>query len=278
MAQCERGEQLASAVQERIGGDHERAGSQLGQGCEDLFELTLGAGSKDMKLQLADSRRRLQLPDEGLREGWARGVDEHRDAGGRRHDLMEQFELLGSQFDVQIADAGCVAAWAVEAGNEPEFDRIDADTEDNRNCCCRFLGGQRAGRARRNNHGDLATDQIGGSGRQSGILAIPVALDGYVSSLMIAEFIQTLVERAQAAHERVGQHKETDQRQRRLLGARRHRPRRRTTKQGNKLAPFQFVELHTMPRKPVAGQNTEMARGQRDFKTRLDTSVKSIVR
>src|SRR3954462_11428997 len=96
VAQCERGKQFAPAVQEWIGGDHERAGSQLCQGCKNRIEITLGAGLKDMKPQFAFFRRQFQLPHERLCKGGTRWINEKSYAGGRRHHFVEQFELLRS--------------------------------------------------------------------------------------------------------------------------------------------------------------------------------------
>jgi hypothetical protein len=44
--QC--GELLGPAIEDCIGADHESAGSQLGQGCEDRIEIAFGAGMQDL--------------------------------------------------------------------------------------------------------------------------------------------------------------------------------------------------------------------------------------
>jgi hypothetical protein len=59
---CRQHHQLfASAVEERIGADDERAGIQLDEGGEDAFEFVLGAGLQDMELYPFRLRRHLNL-------------------------------------------------------------------------------------------------------------------------------------------------------------------------------------------------------------------------
>ena len=47
MARRQRDELLAPAVEERIGGEDERAGMQLHEGCESCVDLAFGAGLQD---------------------------------------------------------------------------------------------------------------------------------------------------------------------------------------------------------------------------------------
>ena len=61
VANRQRGELFAPADEECIGADHERAGSQLDQGCEDRIEVAFGAGMQDMELQPEGAGRRLQV-------------------------------------------------------------------------------------------------------------------------------------------------------------------------------------------------------------------------
>src|SRR4029453_5051979 len=51
VAQGQCGELLAPAIEKWITADHERAGSQSGQGCEDRIEVALGARMQDMELK-----------------------------------------------------------------------------------------------------------------------------------------------------------------------------------------------------------------------------------
>ena len=57
--QCD--ELFAPADEEWIGADHERAGSQLDQGCEGRVEVAFGACVQDMELQPEGAGRRLQV-------------------------------------------------------------------------------------------------------------------------------------------------------------------------------------------------------------------------
>ena len=61
MAERQCGELFAPADEEWIGADHEPAGSQLDQGCEDRIEVAFGAGMQDMELQPEGAGRRLQV-------------------------------------------------------------------------------------------------------------------------------------------------------------------------------------------------------------------------
>ena len=97
-----------------------------------------------------------------------------------------------------------------------------------------------AGIAVRGNHGHLTANQISRQCRQSIVLAVrPAVLYRHVSVLEIAGVLQAL---AEPTHNIVGSIRrsgaeEPDDRHRRLLRARRERPRNRTTKQRDELAP-----------------------------------------
>jgi hypothetical protein len=60
------GERSASAREECFAADHEPAGSQLDQGCEDRIEVAIGARMQDMELELEGAGRRLQVSRLGL--------------------------------------------------------------------------------------------------------------------------------------------------------------------------------------------------------------------
>src|SRR5260370_37479240 len=57
----QRDELLASAGEERIGADEQRAGMKLDQGRKSGFDLTLSAGLKDMELDSLRARRLLRI-------------------------------------------------------------------------------------------------------------------------------------------------------------------------------------------------------------------------
>src|SRR5262249_48152336 len=85
--------------------------------------------------------------------------------------------------------------------------------------------------ARRGNHGDLTADQSGRQGRQSIVSALrPAIFDRYVAALDVADFAQALLESAYIVRPEVGRSvaKEPNHWHRRLLRARRERPRSRS--------------------------------------------------
>jgi hypothetical protein len=60
-------------------------------------------------------------------------IDEHRNTGGPRHHLTQEFEPLRRQLRRKKIDPRQVAAGASETGNQTEANRILADDEDDGN-------------------------------------------------------------------------------------------------------------------------------------------------
>jgi hypothetical protein len=79
----------AASKEERIGTDHDRANSQLGQACKSRIERAFGAGTQDMELHSEDSGRRLSISRQrfGDRIGW---IDEQCNAGRSGNQLVHQ--------------------------------------------------------------------------------------------------------------------------------------------------------------------------------------------
>ena len=73
--------------------DHERACSQLGQGCKDRIEIAIGARIQDMEFQPEGTGRRLQSLHERLSKSAGR-VDEHGNGGRRRQQFVQQLQPL----------------------------------------------------------------------------------------------------------------------------------------------------------------------------------------
>jgi hypothetical protein len=108
----------------------------------------------------------------------------------------------------------------------------------------------------------------------------PVPFDRHVAALDEASFAQTLVERGQqmrAVIRRSGAEK-ADYRHRRLLPARRDRPRRRAAEQRDERASPHSIELHPLPQPETLWQHTALARIEsglaalRDFNPVVDRS------
>src|SRR5262249_24769003 len=222
--QC--GELLALGNEESIGADHEPACPQLEQGCEDRIEVALGARVQDMKLQPEGARRRLQISRQGLGTGigW---IDEDRNDGCSRDQLVQHFQPLRSYFYGQRGDAREVTARSIEAGDEALLDRIEAGREDDRNRRCCRLGH----RGRRNgaygNHRHLTANQVGRECGQSIIVTLcPAIFDRNVLAFDVAGLLQTLAEGGHVTRVSLWRCavEEPDHRHRRLLRARRKRP------------------------------------------------------
>lgn len=91
------GELFASAIEEGIVADHERAGPELGQVRKDRIEIALSAGMYDVKLQPERACRRLQIPQLRLGRAAIGRVDERGNDGGGRHQLVRIASVLTQQ-------------------------------------------------------------------------------------------------------------------------------------------------------------------------------------
>src|SRR5206468_1532134 len=93
-------------------------------------------------------------------------------------------------------DSGHVAAGMAETLDESELYRILAAAENDRNGLSRRFGGDRRRQAAgRDDHGDLALDQLGGELRQQVRAAFgPAVFDREVLTVDVAAFLQALAE------------------------------------------------------------------------------------
>ncbi len=217
-----------------------------------------------MELHAEGPGRCLQASRLGIGIGISR-VDEDSHDGRRGDQLVQQLQPLGPQLHVQRGHAGEVAAGSVQAGDKSSRDRIATGLEDDRNRRGRCLG-RRYRWAIRGNHGDLTANQIGRQCRQSIVLAIrPAKFDRHVVALDIARFAQAFPERAYKTRVLVRRSavEEADNRQGRLLSARRERPRGRAAEQRDELAPLHVEHGVSFPSVPslVAGRATRWPSG-----------------
>jgi hypothetical protein len=116
--------------------------------------------------------------------------------------------------------------------------------EDDRNRAGRRLGRERAGGRGRREHAYPALNEIGEQRRQPVVLPLrPAKLDRDIAALDVAGIAQALAESVDQVAECVGRAaaNESDHRHRRLLRARRERPRDRAAEQGDELAPSHRV-------------------------------------
>ena len=176
-------------------------------------------------------------------------IDERADGRRRRDQAVQQLQPLRLQLHAQRGHAGEIAARPVQAGDQPERDRIGAGEEHDRNGPGRGLGGEHAEHlAGDGDHRDLSADQVGRQRRQPVVLLLrPAIFDRDVAALDIAGFAQALAERVQPARVAAGggAAQEADHRQRRLR-ARGQRPGnrrrgRRAAEQRDELAPLHSI-------------------------------------
>src|SRR5262245_40520720 len=147
---------------------------------------------------------------------------------------MQQVEPLCRQLTRKKIDLSQVAARPGEAGDKTEPDRVLGGNKGDRDRRgCRLGSGRRGGRAR-GDYGDLSANQFGRQLRQSIVLVLREAVDDcYVLSLHIADVLEAQAECAQTVRHRVRRSgvKAPNHRHRRLLRARRERPRNRPAEQ-----------------------------------------------
>src|SRR5262249_25436280 len=184
--------------------------------------------------------RSLNVRDKGLCEGEV-GIDQHGNAHGSRQQLMQQPKPLCPKFRRQDGDTGHVAARPVETGNAAELNRVAAGCEDDRDRRSRRLGRNCRGGVTRSDHCHLTAYKIGCEVGQSIVLVLrPAILDRHVLAFDVAGFTSALPECGQKVRI-VGRRQaaeKPDHRHRRLLRARRERPRDyRAAEQRNEIAP-----------------------------------------
>src|SRR5262249_114854 len=140
--------------------------------------------------------------------------------------------------------AGRITARLIQAGDEAELYRIAARGEDNRNRTSRGLCNAHGRSAGRSDDRDLAMNEVGRLRRQSLVSAFrPAIADRHVLAVYVAGFLQSLAKRGcvegiplwRCAVE------ESDHRHRRLLRARRERPRGGTAEKRDEVAPVHSI-------------------------------------
>src|SRR5262249_30015595 len=143
-----------------------------------------------------------------------------------------------------------IAAWPTQAGDEAELHRICRGREDDGyRGLCRF-GGERSRSTGRRDHLHLAMNQIGYQCRQSVVLPLrPPPFDRYVAALDVTGSAQPLAKCGDgprvATLGRSGVD-EPDHRRRRLLRARRERPRRRAAEQRDEATAVHSITSSAM--------------------------------
>ena len=103
------GKLLAPRVEERIAADHEPACMEFDKVGKDRIEVAIGARVQDVELdpELVGRRLKLSCFSHDIGPGW---VDEHRDDGRGRHQLLQQLKPLRSDLHSQIGNTGEIAS------------------------------------------------------------------------------------------------------------------------------------------------------------------------
>src|SRR5262245_40757074 len=231
--------------------------------------VTAGGGFEDFDLLLNGRGRSLNVRDKGLSLGQV-GIDQHANPHGSRLQLMQQPKALSPKSRRNEGDTGDVAAWSVEAGDEAKLNRVTAGCEDDRDRRSRRLGYNCRRGVMRSDHRHLTAYQIGCEVGQPVVLVLrPAILDHDILALDVAGFANALPECGQIActiSKRRAAEK-SDHRHRRLLRARRKRPRGRAAgDQRDELPPLNAGHGDFLPcrmkmlglphAQPAAGQRT----------------------
>src|SRR6516164_2329221 len=160
---------------------------------------------------------------------------------------MQEPQPLGHEFPEEKIDPGRVAARPSEVRDKTYAHRIFGDAEDDWDHRGRGFGRKRSGAAAGcGDNGHLAADQVGHHCRQAIVSALqPVVLDRYVLAFDVASIAEAFAERGHITRRdtiALGGVYECDDRHRRLLRARRERPRCGSTRnQRVELAPVHSI-------------------------------------
>src|SRR6516165_7731557 len=162
------------------------------------------------------------------------------EAHGCRNQLVQEAKLLRLKLLSGAGETGNVLGWPIEACDKSDLDRVQGGAEDDRDARGQRLGGKRAERVSGcGNHVHLAMNEIGRQfGHATAIVLAPAELDHEIPALDEAGFAQALAESGRdiaASRRGIGAQKPHHW-HRRLLRARRRRPRRRTAEKRDEIA------------------------------------------
>src|SRR5262249_16363341 len=156
-------------------------------------------------------------------------MDKHGQTSRSGHQLTQEFQPLCHQLSTEKIYSCQVAARLGEASHQTNPDWIFGDDEDDRNRRgCRLGRRRRSDTPRRGNYRDLPANQFGCQGRQSIELTFgPAVFNSEAHAFDITSLSEALAKSAQTIALSVGRVgvEEPDHWHRRLLRARRERPR-----------------------------------------------------
>jgi hypothetical protein len=174
------------------------------------------------------------------------GVQEKRDGVGGGHDLVQHLQPLGCDFGRKRPDTSEIAAGPAEARHQAEFDRIVAGQKHDGDALRRGLGGERSGcRAHGDDDGHLPAHEVGEKRWQRIVAAVrPTVFDRGVAAFDEACLGEALSKARELLGPRGGRRgtvQEPDDRHRRLLRPRHHRPRRRAPEPRDERPPIHSI-------------------------------------
>ena len=123
MLRRQRDDLLASVQIERIAADDEPADAMLHHCRERAVDVARASGSQDDELQPDGARRLLQLRRLSRRFRIVR-IDQEGDACRIGDHFVQQSQPLGSEFGVEPAHPGDIAARLPDTGDKAAFDRV----------------------------------------------------------------------------------------------------------------------------------------------------------
>ena len=161
MARRQVGQLHAPALEEGVGANEQCVWALARNACEGRIDLAAGAGAEHLDLQ-PHVRAAASTSRKYIRCNRSVGrIDEHGHTNGAGHQLAQQFQPLCYQLSRHKIDACRVAARPGNARDKTKPDRVVGNGEDDgdrRGC---RLGRGRRRRADRDDHGNLAANQIG---------------------------------------------------------------------------------------------------------------------
>jgi len=188
-----------------------------------------------------------------LQERFGEGIGyigESGHATGRRQQVANQLHALAREFGGHAGDPGDISARPRKARDESRADRISGLSHDDGDVARRLSGRHSGRREPGDDYIDVEADQLGGQfGQPARVTLRRSKLEANVLPFDIAKIAQAL-SKFPPKLSRVGVTDDqcADDRQlRRLLRARRERPRSRASEQGDEIASFQLIESHPMP-------------------------------
>jgi hypothetical protein len=235
-------------IKKCIGANNKRLRSQLDQGRERRVEVAFGACVQYMKLQAEGASSRLHNSRLSFGIGIARIAEQGHDARCR-DQLVQQFQPLRSDVDVQQSDAREVSSRSVQAGDKSGYDWIGRGAKDDWYGRGRSLGHwRRRGVCYDDAH--LSANQIGCQGRQALVAAFcPAIFNPYVTALDVAGFAQAFAEGGcdLSILPRRSTVEKSNHWHRWLLRPRRERPRCRAGEQRYERAPPHVEHAASLP-------------------------------